>query len=97
MEWLREVGVEVHVKVKALPNAGASAVVGVRNGELVVRLGAQPERGKANRELIDLLAGLLGVSRSSLRVVSGETSRHKVVAIPSGHTARLVEIAGGVS
>jgi uncharacterized protein len=95
MDWLRDAGAEVHVRVKALPNAGASAVVGIRNGELVVRLGAQPEKGKANRELVDLLAGALGVPRSSLRIVTGETARHKVVAVPAALKGRMQRLAGG--
>lgn len=97
MDWLRESGGELLLRVKAMPNAGASSVAGVRNGELVVRLGAQPERGKANRELLEHLAGELGVSRSSLRLVSGETARHKVVAVPAALRARLEALAAGRS
>jgi hypothetical protein len=94
VDWLRDAGELVHIRVKAIPNAGASAVVGVRNGELVVRLGAQPEKGKANRALIELLSEVLGVPRSSLRLVSGETARHKVVAAPAALRPRLVSLAG---
>ena len=89
MEWLRETRGELELRVKAMPNAGASAVVGVRGGELVVRLGAQPEKGKANRELASLLAELLDIPRSSVRLVAGETARHKVVAVPVAARAGL--------
>ena len=46
-------------------------------------MAAPPERGRANEALLDLLAGALGVSRSSLRVVAGQTGRAKVVEIES--------------
>jgi uncharacterized protein (TIGR00251 family) len=88
-EWLRESGESVLLRVKAMPNAGASSLVGIRNGELVLRLGAQPEKGKANRELLDFLGRELGTSRSSLRLVSGEAMRHKVVALPAALRPRL--------
>lgn len=93
MDWLRDAGELVHVRIKAMPNAGASSVVGVRNGELVVRLGAQPEKGKANRELLDLLGRTLDVPRSRLSLISGETSRHKVVAVPAALRPALVALA----
>ncbi len=82
-------GGEILLRVKAMPNAGRSSVGELRGDELVVRLAAPPEKGKANRELIDLLAGAVGLPRSSLRVVSGESSRHKVVALPGAAKARL--------
>ena len=42
---------------------------------------APPVEGRANRACIQLLAKLLGVPRSSLRIVKGKTSRQKVIAI----------------
>ena len=82
-------GGEILLRVKAMPNAGKSAVGALKGDELVVRIAAPPEKGKANRELLDVLAGALGLPRSSLRVVSGESSRHKVVALPGAAKARL--------
>jgi uncharacterized protein YggU (UPF0235/DUF167 family) len=42
-------------------------------------IAAPPVDGAANAELLTLLAGVLGVSKSSLRLVLGETSKNKVV------------------
>ena len=42
---------------------------------------APPVEGRANRACIQVLAKLLGVPRSSLRIVQGKTSRQKVIAI----------------
>ena len=90
----REAASEILLKVKAMPGSGRSALGELRGDELVVRLTAQPEKGKANRELLELLARAAGVPRSSLRIVSGETSRHKVVAFPSNTLARLRDLLG---
>lgn len=42
---------------------------------------ALPERGRANREVVALLAGHLGLDRSELRVVAGHTTRDKVIEL----------------
>jgi uncharacterized protein YggU (UPF0235/DUF167 family) len=42
---------------------------------------APPERGRANEALVGLLAAALGVPRSSVRVVAGQTGRAKLVEI----------------
>jgi uncharacterized protein (TIGR00251 family) len=50
--------------------------------ELEVRVSAAPTDGEANAALIKLLAKELGIPRSSIEIVSGETSRHKRIALP---------------
>jgi uncharacterized protein (TIGR00251 family) len=50
--------------------------------ELQVRVTAAPTDGKANAEVIELLAKRLRLAKSSVRIVSGESSRRKRVALP---------------
>lgn len=74
--------------VRVTPRAKRSELGGVADiGDgrvaLSVRLAAPPVEGAANRLLINLLAESLEVPKSSIRIVSGETSRIKVVAIDS--------------
>jgi hypothetical protein len=88
------VGAELHLRLKAMPNAPRSAIGTVKAGELLVRVHAQPDKGRANRELLELLAHSLGLPRSALRIVSGEASRHKVVALPLQAEAPLARIIG---
>jgi uncharacterized protein YggU (UPF0235/DUF167 family) len=69
------------------------AIEGVVSGELRVRLRARPVEGAANAALVALLAKVAGVPRSSVTILSGATSRSKVVRIetPDPHAAaRLV-------
>jgi uncharacterized protein YggU (UPF0235/DUF167 family) len=50
--------------------------------ELEVRVAEAPADGAANEAVKRLLAKALGISRSELTIISGETSRHKRIAIP---------------
>lgn len=97
---LTEAGLILHLRVT--PNAGRDAIEGVEtrdNGTSVlrVRVRAVPDKGKANAAVVALLAKALGVPKSALGVVSGETSRLKTLMVaPSTPelVARLVALAG---
>jgi uncharacterized protein (TIGR00251 family) len=69
------------IVVTVSPGASRSALVG-RHGEgWKVRVAAAPERGRANEALLALLAEKLGLPRSRLAVVAGQTSRRKIVEV----------------
>jgi hypothetical protein len=68
--------------VKVIPKASKNEVVGVlEDGSLKVKVTAAPEKGKANAAVCELLADVFDVPKRSVTVISGETSRTKVVAI----------------
>ncbi len=69
------------IACKVIPKAHKSEVVGWDAGVLKVRLAAVPEKGKANDELIRLLADQLGIAKSRITLISGDTSRQKRVRI----------------
>lgn len=46
-----------------------------------MKIAAPPERGKANKELITFLSRVLGVKKSAIAIIKGETSRNKAVTI----------------
>ena len=70
----------LRVAVRVVPGARRSEIVAVEP-QLRVRLAAPPVEGKANAELVRVLAKALGVRRSAVRVVAGEKSRDKVVEV----------------
>ncbi len=72
---------EALLEVRAQPRAKRNEVAGWRGDAVVVRVTAPPVKGKANRAIVALLAEALGVSPSAVRLVGGETSRRKRVAI----------------
>ena len=80
--------------IRVIPRAPRSAVAGVRDGALLVRLAAAPVDGEANDALLMLLARALDVPRRDLAIVAGERSRRKRIAVaglaPAVVEARLV-------
>lgn len=77
------------VLVIAKPGAKKNDIVGVHASALKVAVTAAPEKGKANKAIVKLLAKRLGVSPSSIDIVSGDVSKQKKVRV-SGLRARDV-------
>jgi uncharacterized protein (TIGR00251 family) len=69
------------VKIKVIPGAPKSHIFVVASDQLKVKLVSRPEKGKANKELVELLADHFGVARSRVRIIRGEKSKEKVVEI----------------
>ena len=69
------------IQVKAKPSSRESTVEELADGSFLVKLKAQPVDGKANAELIALLANHFKVSRASVKVKSGAGARMKLVTI----------------
>ncbi len=72
--------------LKVVPGASRDRIVGWVGNRLKIAVTAPPERGKANRMVLDLLAKALGLPRSRIRLVSGEASPRKAVEVdaPAG-------------
>jgi uncharacterized protein (TIGR00251 family) len=67
--------------LKVVPKASRDRVVGWVGDRLKVQVTAAPERGKANEAVIEVLADALGVPRSKVRILAGETSPLKTVEV----------------
>src|SRR6188768_3855827 len=84
----------VRVTVRAKPRASHSRIARVDGLKVEVALAAPPVDGAANEALLELFAHALSVSKSSLRLVLGQTGKQKVVEITglseAEVTARLV-------
>lgn len=57
------------------------AGIKIEGDEIEVGIKSEPERGKANRELVKKLAEHFGVPVQNVRIVSGHTSRKKLVDV----------------
>lgn len=73
--------VPVRLSVRVIPNAKKTQFDGYREGELLLRLNAPPRDGKANKLALKFVAEFFGIPRSSVLLVSGEKSRHKMFQI----------------
>lgn len=69
------------LQVKVVPGASRSEIVGRLGEALKVRVAAPPEGGKANREVLALLAERLGSPAADVVLVSGASSPSKIVEL----------------
>lgn len=64
------------------PNSKKGPLVEMQpDGSLVVFVREAPEKGKANTALVKLMANHLDVPKSCVKVITGHTSRHKIIEI----------------
>ena len=81
MVTMRAAGGGVQLAVRAQPKASREAVVGPHGDALKVAVTAAPTGGKANKAIEKVLAKAFGVRPSAVAVVSGRSSRDKLVRI----------------
>lgn len=90
MSNFKESNGAVTFAVKVVPRASKNQVAGIEGDAYKIRLNAPPVEGKANDALIAFLADALSVRRAQIEIVTGHTSRHKVVRV-RGVTAKQIE------
>ena len=81
--------------VQVQPRASRSEVAGLHGQSLKVRLQAPPVDGAANEALVAFLAESLGVRSRDVRLVSGASSRAKVVEVLGVTRGRVEALAEG--
>jgi len=69
------------LKVRAVPGASRERVVGVLGDALKVSVSAAPEKGKANKRILAVLAAGLDLASGDLELVGGQTARDKRVLV----------------
>ncbi len=79
------------IPVKVRPGAKKNSIVGEWGGKLKLQVTAPPERGKANEAVVRLLARRLGLQKSRVRIVSGESSRDKKVLVEGVTSVKNLE------
>lgn len=81
MTWLVATGDGVTLRLHIQPGAKKTEVVGLHGEALKIRLAAPPVDGKANACLLAFIAERLGVAKSAVSLLSGDTSRAKRVHV----------------
>lgn len=79
--WWRAVPGGVHIFVRATPRASRTAIVGIRNELLEVRVHAPPVDGAANSAIAKLLASTLHTAPNNVTLVRGERARIKTFLV----------------
>jgi uncharacterized protein len=78
----REVAEGLILSIRVTPKSSKNEIVGLHEtAAITVKVSAPPDKGKANRAVVEVLAKALRVPKSSLAIVSGETSRNKNILV----------------
>jgi uncharacterized protein len=78
--YVRQTPDGIELRLKVVPGASQSQIVGLLGDRLKIRIAAAPEQGKANRAVISLLSDWLGVS--GIEIVAGHSSPEKTASVP---------------
>ena len=92
----RDRALSVLLAVRVKPGAKRAGLLGWHGEALKVAVRAAPERGRANEELLGLLATSLAVPVSALEIASGATSREKriqILGLEAGELRRRIDAA----
>ena len=81
----------VSFKVRVQPRASRTEIAGEYGEAIKLRIAAPPVDGKANEECRRFLARIFGVSPSSVEIVSGDSSRDKIIRIRNTSAERIKE------
>lgn len=71
----------VTLAIKVVPRASKNQIVGIEGDALKIRLNAPPVEGKANDALIECLAKELGIARTQIEIIAGQSARRKIVRL----------------
>ena len=82
----------MRVTIRVKPGSGRTVVGGRYDDALVVRVAARAVDGKATEAALRAVADALGVRRADLRLVTGATSRTKVVEVDADVSARVQQL-----
>ncbi len=71
----------MNIFVKVKPKSKAEKVVEVDSSHYIIHVNEPPEKGKANDAVIKCLSNHLDIPKSRIIIISGHTSRQKLVQI----------------
>ena len=77
----KESAASATISVRIQPRASKNEIIRRAGGGLKIRLTAPPVDGAANEALVKFLSGELGVAKSRVEIVSGQSSRDKIIRI----------------
>ena len=80
-DYFKITGNDIIVKVKIVPGSSKNKIIGVYNDSLKFTITAPPVEGKANKKCIAYLAKYFDVAKSKIEIISGQTSKNKLIKI----------------
>lgn len=70
------------IRVKVKPNARLNEIKKIAENYYEVRVSVPPEKGKANKKVIEVLSEYFRIPKSKIAIKSGQKSREKLVELP---------------
>ena len=92
---IRDTAQGAQFALRVQPRSSRNAITGVIGDAVKLAITAPPVDGKANQAVVDYLAKLFSVPKSSITILSGESGRNKLIAV-RGLTAEQVRKLLGV-
>ena len=80
--------------LRVQPRASRNAIAGVMGDAIKLAITAPPVDGKANQAVIEYLADLFRLPKSSIVIVSGESGRNKLIAIRGRSAEQVRKVLG---
>lgn len=81
----------VTIRIRVQPRASRTEIAGEHAGAIKLRVAAPPVDGKANEECRRFLAKQFKVSATSIEIISGDSSRNKVIRVSNISAQRVLE------
>lgn len=84
-------GSGVCLEIQVQPRSSRNQLVGEQDGRIKIKLTAPPVEGEANQALINFLAQLLDIPKKNIKLLKGESCRHKLIEINGLNKQELEE------
>lgn len=81
VSWIKEHAKGSILNLYIQPGASRSEISGEHDGKLKIKIKARPVDGEANENLIEFLSDVLKISKAKIHLISGESSRQKVILV----------------
>ena len=69
------------IEVRVIARARKEGIEKISENNYRIKVQAPPEKGKANKRIIELISKELGIKKNTVRIISGETSSKKIIKI----------------
>jgi uncharacterized protein len=79
----------ITLKIKVEPRSSGKGISGLIGDIIKIKLHAPPVGGAANEELIEVLSEEFGIKKRAIKIISGQSSRNKVVEIEGVDTINI--------
>ncbi|MFA7402878.1 MAG: DUF167 family protein [Pelobacteraceae bacterium] len=89
LPFLTNIQNDLILNIYVQPRASKNQISGIQGEELKIRITSPPVDGAANKLCREFVADLFDVSKSSVEIISGETSRHKRLRISGNHPGQF--------